>query len=115
MSRVTNVIDMFIFEVSLMSLLVNMRFVTRSTCIYHEKDQNRAGQTESPVRDLVGRMEKRRDAPKFRAEQSVHEGIRFAEAIPASVGIRQRMHNFATFRHEIVLDVGQKIGRAKKI
>lgn len=54
------------------------------------------------------------DAPKLRAVRSVHEGFGFAQAIPASVGIRQRMHNLATFRHEIVLDVGQKIGRAKK-
>lgn len=66
-----------------------MRFLIRSICIsWYEEDQDRAGQTESPVRDLVGGMEERCEAPKLRVVPSVHEGFGFAEAIPASVGIR---------------------------
>lgn len=66
-----------------------MRFVIRSIYILgYEEDQDRAGQTESPVRDLVGGMEERCEGSKLRAVQSVHESFGFAEAIPASIGIR---------------------------
>lgn len=66
-----------------------MRLLTRSICVSeYEEDQDRAGQAESSVRDLVGRMEERCDAPKLQPGQSVHEGIGFAEAIPASAGVR---------------------------
>lgn len=78
----------------------------------NEESQNCAGQAESPVRELVGGMEERGGGTKIRAAESLHEGFGLVETIPVAVGIREGMHNPAAFRHEAVLDVGQKAGGA---
>lgn len=53
-----------------------------------EESQNRAGQAESSVRDLVRRMEKRSGTSKFRAALSLRESFGFPQEVSVAIRIR---------------------------
>jgi len=77
------------FEVTNL-LFINKQKIHVRYLIYvlkNEKNKNHTGQTESPVRNLVGGMEERSGTPKFRAAQSLHKGFGLAETISTAVGV----------------------------
>jgi len=79
-----------LFEVGNL-MFINKQEIHARYLIYvleNEKNKNHTGQTESPVRDLVGGMEERSETPKFRAAQSLHKGFGLAETISTAVGDR---------------------------